>query len=140
MNKLLNQIRKSKTNSCRICKSNPESIYHLFVNCDSVKNLWKDLNDQLQMNIGKRLNKTPFHIILGYLNNDSNFLPINTILLVTKFYIFMYAVTLKYSNLKILMDKMKTCYDEQYMLSMELDKEDNFKKNWTAFIKIFCSI
>ena len=81
---LLNQMGKSKTIACRICKSIPETIYYFFVNCDSVKNIWNLLNDRLLAATRKWLNEISFHVIIGYLNNP---------------------------NLCVLMDKIEPCYD-----------------------------
>ena len=136
-NKLLHQIGKSQENACRICKSATESIVHLFVSCKVVMQLWKDLNHWLDLVLNKHLVLAPLEILLGHLNNDNNFLPVNSLILVTKYYIFICAVNAKIPNFKELCTKLKICYDEQLLLSTNISKEEEFKKNWLGFKKLF---
>ena len=55
----------------------------------------------------------------------------------TKYYIFVCAVKLKTPSLNELILKLKTCYQEQLLLSINAGKEDEFRKNWLGFSKPF---
>ena len=65
---------------------------HLFVHCSHVVHLWKSLEAWIYSSTRKRLIFSQENIILGYLYNDNNYYPINTIIAVTKSYIFSSAV------------------------------------------------
>ena len=136
-NKLLYQIGKSKDNACRICNSATETIIHLFTTCEIVRQLWRDLNHWLDLVLNKHLNLAPLEILLGHLNNDNNFLPVNSLILATKYYIFICAVNSKMPSFNELCIKSKTCYREQLLLSTDTSKEEEFKKNWLGSKKIF---
>ena len=74
---------------------------------------------------------------MGHLNRDNDFLPVNTILLVTKYHIFASAVKINTLSIEELKWKLKQCYQEQYLLSCEINKESVFKDNWKNFKVLF---
>ena len=56
----LYQIGRSKDKVCRICKSDTETLVHLFVTCETVRQLWSDLNNWVGHSLNKQLsNKYP---------------------------------------------------------------------------------
>ena len=128
---MLYQIGKSKDNACRICKSATETITHFFTTCEIVRQLWRDLNHWLDLVSNKHLNLAPLEILLGHLNND--FLPVHSLILATKYYIFICAENSKMPSFDELCIKLKTCYREQLLLSTDTSKEEEFKKNWLGF-------
>ena len=134
---MLSQIGKSKNNKCRLCGLDKESIDHLFITCRVSEILWQDLNDWLKFKINKVINLSLLKIIMGHLDRDNSFLPINTIILATKYYIFTSAVKASMPSLHELKVKLKQCYKEQYWISYEQDKECHFIKSWLIFKEIF---
>ena len=136
-NKLLHRIGKSKDNVCRICKTDIETITHLFTTCKVTKQLWIDLNGWLERVPNKHLSQSPLEMLLGHLTKDNHFLTINSLILATKYYIFVCAVKLKTPSFNELIMKLKICYQEQLLLSIEACKEDEFRKNWSGFSKPF---
>ena len=135
--KLLYQIGKSQNDLCRLCGLEIETISHLLVICTKTKSLWQNLNEWIHLKINKKLALTPLEIIMGHLNRDNDFLPINTILLVTKYHIFASAVKVNTLSIEELKWKLKQCYQEQYLLSCETNKESVFKDNWKNFNVLF---
>ena len=111
-NKLLYQIGRSKDNVCRICKSDTETLVHLFVTCETVRPLWTDLNNWVGHSLNKQLSQAPLEILLGYIMTDNLFLPINTIIFATKYYIFTCAVKQKALSFNVLRLKLMRCYQE----------------------------
>ena len=101
------------------------------------KQLWADLNNWLEQVINKHLSQAPLKILLGHLKNDNHSLPINSLIMATKCYIFVCAVKLKTPSFNELILKLETCYQEQFLLSMNAGKEDKFRKNWSGFSKLF---
>ena len=107
------------------------------MSCEVVMQLWRDLNHWLDLVLNKHLDLAPLEILLGHLNNDNNFLPVNSLILVTKYYIFIWAVNAKMPSFNELCTKLKVCYEEQLLLSTNINKEVEFKKNWLGFKKLF---
>ena len=136
-NKLLYQIGRSKDKLCRICKSDTENLVHLFVTCETVRQLWSDLNTWVGHSINKQLSQAPLDILLGYTMTDNHFLPVNTLILATKYYIFTCAVKQKAPSFNVLRLKLVRCYQEQQLLNYEIGKEENFKRSWPGFTGMF---
>ena len=136
-NKLLHQIGRSKDNVCRICKSDTKTLVHLFVTCETVRQLWTDLNNWVGLSLNKGLSQAPLDILLGYVMTDNLFLPTNTLILATKYYIFTCAVKQKVPVFNILRMKLKRRYQEQLSLSYERGKAEDFKRNWSGFSRMF---
>ena len=79
--------------NCSLCNSNPETILHMFCQCPKTIELWRNvtswIKNKLSLNINM-INTTLNNetIILGYLVQGDDYTPFNTILLVSKSYIF----------------------------------------------------
>ena len=63
------------------------------------------------------------NIILGHLCNDNCYLPINTIITVTKYYIFSCAVNKRTPSFSVLKNKLKKQYEDQFSVSVESGKK-----------------
>ena len=74
--------------NCNICCQYSETLHHLFITCNPIKQLWRDLEKWIKTKINSTITFEPSTIILGYLNNDNRSIPLNTIILITKSYIF----------------------------------------------------
>ena len=92
---------------------------HLFVHCSHVVNLWKSLESWIYYSMRKRLIFSQEDIILGYLYNDNNYYPINTIIAVTKSYIFSSAVHEAIPNISALKHKLQKQFKDQHHVNME---------------------
>ena len=80
---LLRKMQLEDSNICRICQRETESLMHLFVHCSHVVNLWSSLELLIYSSTCKRLVFSQEDIILGYLYNDNNYYPVNTIIAVS---------------------------------------------------------
>ena len=68
---------------CRLCNSCSETIMHLFVNCNHVVKLWRDLEKWLKTAINIGYTITTNDIILDYLLTSNFSAPIKVIIMVT---------------------------------------------------------
>ena len=110
---------------------------HLFTTCEVTKQLWTDLNNWLERVLKKHWSQAPLEIHLGQLRNDNHFLPINSLILATKYNIFVCAVKMNTPSFNELIMKLKICYQEQLLLKIDEGKEEEFRKNWSGFSKPF---
>ena len=109
---MLHSIGKVQSSQCIFCKNSPETLIHLFCNCNISKQLWNDVENWIAHATSIPIKFSPVEILFGYLNLDY-FNPINTIILVTKTYIFSKsrkAIPLDISELK---SNIRQVYDEQ---------------------------
>ena len=76
-------------------------------------------------------------IILGYLFNDNNYYPINTIIAVTKSYIFTSAVHECIPNINGMKNSLQKQFEDQYHLNIEINMVKKLNKQWLQYIKLF---
>jgi hypothetical protein len=85
-NTFLYKCRLVETELCAFCWETRETILHLFCDCNIVKNIWLKIYEQLQIRCGGLSGLSRRDILLGIEN--VNYLYINSILLITKYYIY----------------------------------------------------
>ena len=111
---------------CRLCNSCSETIMHLFVNCNHVAKLWRDLEKWLKTAINIDYTFTTNDIILGYLLTSNFSTPINVIIMVTKKYIFSCAYTNVTPIIQQLKQKLTAIFEEEHLAYKDMDKEHIF--------------
>ena len=89
---LTTKVHRHKWNNvilpyCSFCKETDETILHLFIQCKIVRKLWKGLIDWLYPFCYIQLDIDPFEILFNKYK-DSFAILVNTILLITKQYIY----------------------------------------------------
>ena len=134
---ILCKMSIENTNICRICKCEPETLMHRFVNCSYVVNLWKSLELWILSCTNKRIIFTQNTIILGYLYNDNNYYPINTFIAVTKSYIFTSVVHECIPNINVLKNRLQKQFEDQYHFNVEINVVEKFNKLWLQYTNLF---
>ena len=133
---LLHKMSIETDNKCHFCNVSSETLINLFYSCPKVKLLWQQVENWVKLKTSVPLKLTLPEILLGYMKPE-RFIPVNTIILCTKKYIFSSSSSgqiLSISELKI---KIKTVYEEQYFLAkLDLTK-DYFENCWTIYNSIF---
>ena len=69
-------------------------------------------------------------IILGYYEKDENYIPLNSIILITKSYIFWSSRNKIQTNINTLKVRIKDTYLDQKFIHTKNGKEDNFLSKW----------
>ena len=95
--------------------------------------MWIDLKSWIAKKTGLNLYLSPQEILLGHLNRNNNFLPINTIIIVTKSYFYSNSRQQKPFDIAHFQEKLQNVYEEQKLLSVYSQSE---KKNLTK-VKVF---
>ena len=124
---LLHKMSIETDNKCHFCNVSSETLIHLFYSCPKVKLLWQQVENWVKLKTSVPLKLTLPEILLGYMKPE-HFIPVNTIILCTKKYIFSSSRSgqiLSISELKI---KIKTVYEEQYFLA-KLDLTKDYFEN-----------
>lgn len=127
----------TKDKQCSFCKEHEETLMHLFFDCDQVFLLLQVLYDWIlnKTNIQIILNKTAF--ILGYTYPLSNQIPINTINMITKSYIFHCSRNSKRLNIYHLQNRIKDTFETQEYISKKNNQLDKFNKIWNNFKSLY---
>ena len=127
----------SDSPNCLLCKNNPETIIHLFAQCAKSKYLWNQLESVIQEKAFFNIKVTVEDILFGYAYHKLNSVPINTLIMVTKSYIFSHSRIGLELKVDYLLTLLKKIYSEQKLvanLKMEIAK---FQKCWCQIEKIF---
>ena len=112
-------------------------LKHLFVKCCYVVELCKDLEKWIYSNLGKLINYSTLDIILGYLHRDNQYIPINTLIATSKYYIFKSAINKSVPNITGLKNKLKRKYEEQFYIHSECDYRGKLYTSWVFFNSLF---
>ena len=127
----------TESDKCSLCKLEPETYIHLFTSCKYTKDLWENVNIWIKSKLNKTLNFSPMEIIVGHIQRDNFFLPINTILNATKHHTFCYSKNGYVPKLAQLKSEIEKIYEEQSYLHKISQNEDAFSKQWSLFKKLF---
>ena len=95
---------------CTFCKNAIESLEHLFYNCEITRSLWVALRSWL---MECYINLEPlsiFNVLFGIFNAGEDFVIVNRLILVAKFYFY----RCKLNGVKPAMRVLKTKIDTQY--------------------------
>ena len=129
----LYRINKTNDNLCEYCHQQPETIFHLFVECEEVKQFWNLLNNWLSAvsNLNMTLNDSS--ILFSY--QDENSLR-NYLYVLAKYYIYSNKFSgngLSLQNFKaILKRKFKA---EKYIAYLR-NSCTRFMKKWTPLYDV----
>ena len=126
--KYLHKLGITSSPYCSFCKQHPESTLHLLSECDAVITLWNNVCNWIHQKIGIDFNFSKSMKILGYLVKDSNFWPVNFILLLTRRYIFWCSRKGYALNIFSLQLEVKQIYLEQQMLQ-NINQRGNYFDN-----------
>ena len=96
----------------------PETLLHLFYHCNKSQIIWNELKSWIQNEINFTMNIQPKDIMLGYFNKDQYFLPINTIIMVTKKFLFKNSRKGIPHIFKNLQEDVKNVYVEQKLVAI----------------------
>ena len=100
----LHQIRKVEDNLCSYCKREPETILHLFVECDKVKEFWQSLRIWLMQNVNISINLDKKGILFSY---QGKCILKNYIMVVAKHYIYKNKFSAKQLNINSFISMLK---------------------------------
>ena len=104
---------------------------HLFYNCIKTKLLWDQLKDFISNETLSFPSLTPQSAILGHINFSDDYLLINHIIIIYKFYIYNSRNYLNFEQLKAIIDKTKEIEEE--ISKRKLKKKLEYLIKWHPF-------
>ena len=130
-------MKITQDSKCRICEDQEETIMHLFTECLQVVDFWNQIEVWIQTKLNINLQLNPLKIIMGHLNTDNNAIPMNTIILVAKKYIFTTALLKNQISIISFKRLLNKIYAEQQLVAKLSQVIDKFNKNWSRFQTLF---
>ena len=139
-NKLLFEMKLKESPLCSFCHSENETLMHIFVTCPNISQFWRDIEEWVLRKTKYNLSLSQQDIILGSTHVEPFFLPINTLIMVAKYYIFTSSKTDRVPNIFELQKRVRVIYEEQNLVAKLDSKQFQFNKKWETFENIFIDI
>jgi hypothetical protein len=133
----LKKIHIKTSDICSFCKEETETIQHVFVNCNDVLNLWRNLSMHIYKTTSKRIGFNVKNILFGEVPTTKDNLVINFIILYAKQYIFACLLQGKSPNILGLLNHLKTKYNVERCVYIHKSSLSIFEKQWNMWNKIF---
>ena len=134
---LLQKIKITNNPNCVFCNRDKETLLHLFFECDHVSQLWNSLYTWIRNKSRLQITPDKCTIILGHIHPWGNTIPINTINMITKAYIFSCSRNKRLLNIFHLQSRIKTSILNLEFNAIKNQKLENFNKLWTPFIELY---
>lgn len=130
------KINKIDNDRCSFCNLESETIPHIFIHCDKVKEFWLSLQTWLQTHSNISLQLTKKNLIFSKQANKRQDLQ-NYILVLAKYFIY----KTKFFMNRLRMDNFITYLKRKFCDEMYLNKVnntfDNFISKWSALYTVF---
>lgn len=130
-NKFLNKIKIVNNPLCTFCKTSPETIKHLFWDCEISKAILRELHEWLHTrNINLTIEERSF--IFGICQSKTSIME-QQILLETKYYIYFCRCSKVIPNLITLKNRIQLLHETTRHIAIMENKYDSFCKTWEEF-------
>ena len=123
--------------NCLFCHQ-PESLLHIFYHCPNSIQLWEDIEKLLEERIRLSIKFSCFNVVFGYINKDQNHIPINSLILITKKYIFDASRDGKRLILRSLQHRLNRLFRDEEHRAHLYGKELIFSRVWDRWASVFC--
>ena len=127
----LHKLKFTDSPVCNLCKQNPQTLTHIFFDCTNTTELLHNLKNLIKNKININIQLTKTDLILGYRMNYNYNIPLNSILRVSKSYIFWCSRHDKYLNIKQLQNWIEKNISKLYQT------HESFTKNWITWKNLF---
>ena len=126
------------TNSlCGLCDSNIETVQHLMSECSESNVLWSNICTWIKNRLNIDVCLSNEDKILAYVSNNSNYVPLNFILIHSRKYIFWCAKNMYKLNFYMLQQILKNCFFEEESLAKLHFKLERFNHVWSYWKNLF---
>ena len=119
---------------CDFCQTEVESLEHLFFHCDVTKIFWKSLSSWL---IKQKITTTFLtleNVLFGVFNAMDDFLILNHLILLAKFYIYKCKLDIKHPSLNVFIAKIRATFQIEQKIASNNDKLDKHYKKWNKVL------
>ena len=128
------------SDKCTFCQNYPETMEHLFFECELVMQLWREMANWFHPYISLGHLITDKNILLGQ-NLDVNSRLINHIIIITKYYIYVQRCCKINLSLIGVLKYIRKYYDlEKYSLNVFKFKKDIYEAKWLPIVEIINNV
>ena len=134
-NTFLCKIGIKQNNKCAFCKIDPETLKHIFLECDIVQVFWHELESFVKNSCPhvRDLNITFEDVVLQIHNKQRADKTINFIILCAKWYIYKTKYTSFFPDIQNFRKYLSIQYEAEKFISFTNCKWNNFDKKWMTY-------
>ena len=136
----LHKIHYTDSSLCSLCSNDPETMVHLFLECEISKIFWENVQIWLMRKGDVILSLDLVDILFGKQETTGFYSPcfcLNVIYIVGKYYIYWCSRNKRKPHIFEFQNYLKQKYNEQEYLSRLEAKHDKFCKKWVVFQNVF---
>ena len=122
--------------SCTFCKTNEESLEHLLFFCKITEFFWKEVLSWLAILNNEIVDFSLIDVLFGKFDIDEDFIVINHILLLAKFYIYRSKLDNTKPSLEVFKTKLKAIFNIEFLIAKRNGKLAQHYKKWDSFISV----
>ena len=122
--------------NCTFCNIHKETVIHLLIECDAVKHIWTKLKSWLSKKVNEDMVLNQQDILFGYKTNDENFKAVNTIITITKHYIYAQRCLKNIPNYNEILYQIKFQKQVEKSIAVNKNKETTHEAKWVNFNNI----
>ena len=119
---------------CAFCNAEQESLEHLLNSCKTSSFFWKELLSWIAVEANIVLNASLLDIFFGKFDLEKDFLLVNHILLLAKYFIYKCKLSQVISSLLVFKAKLKATYKVELYIAKEKEILLNHYKQWYIFL------
>ena len=121
---------------CTFCKTNEESLEHLLFFCKTTEMFWKEVLSWLAIHKNEVVDFALVDVLFGKFDIDKDFIVINNILLLAKFYIYRCKLNNTKPSLEVFTAKLKATLNIEFLIAKRNGKLVQHYKKWESFIPV----
>ena len=119
----------TKWETCTFCKTNEESLEHLLFSCKITEFFWKEVLSWLAILKNERVDFSLIDVLFGKFDIAEDFIVINHILLLAKFYIYRSKLNNTKPSLEVFKAKLKATLNTEFVIAKRNGKlAQHYKK------------
>ena len=119
---------------CSFCKREVESFEHLFYYCDVTKTFWEAFYSWLSE---CKINSHPFTIMdifFGVFDTEEDFIILNHLILIAKYYIYKCKLNLVNPSLRVYKAKIRAVYQVEKKIAARRNKLTKHFEKWERLL------
>ena len=133
-NEKLHRFKMVDSPLCAFCNAEEESLEHLLYFCKVSTFFWKELLSWIAVEANIVLNASLLDILFGIFDLEKDFLLVNHILLLAKYFIHKCKLSKVIPSLLVFKAKLKATYTVELYIAKEKGFLPNHYKKWENFL------
>ncbi len=125
--------KKRENALCTFCQLEDETLYHLLLNCNVSKNIWRDVHEYMYDKTGIQIQFSQEQMLLGIIDFEYSEM-YNNIFTIVKQYLYAARCLNIKPNTVAIVQKIKENMESEKMIAEKNNTVTKFERKWSIFI------